>query len=301
MNEESSPPLAESVSRAISSEGDGSELRTALGSPNPLIRQEGLEACTRVIEADIHAIEPYLDEIVEHANDDDITVALRTLEILDTIVDENPAMLEGELSPLVEGLNTEHANVQSRGGRLLARLVVDRPGFLTPHVRGIVEALEATELDSRPRQFNKLTGDPVTRQALQEHEETERKRRISSRRTLINVVVAVAETEPRSVSGAVDGLAELLDDTDPAVVGGAVDALGEIAARDPSAVVPVRRRLLDCLDHGRTVVRARAVRALGRLGDDRSIPKLRSIAESDDDEDVRELAAETADFLSSGS
>ncbi|EMA37304.1 Adaptin protein [Halococcus hamelinensis 100A6] len=266
-----------------------------------MVRQEGLEVCQSVIDEDIHAIEPYLDEIVEHAADDDITVALRTLELLDTVVNENPDMLEGELSPLVEALNTEHTNIQSRGGRLLARLVVDRPSFLTPHVRGIVEALEATELDSKPRQFDELTGDPVTRQTLQEHEETERKRRISSRRTLINVVVAITETAPGSVSGTVDGLAELLDDTDPAIVGGAVDALGEIAARDPSAVVPVRGRLVDCLDHGRTVVRARAVRALGRLGDDSAVPKLRSVVESDDDEDVRELAAETADFLSSGS
>ncbi|MFC7189314.1 HEAT repeat domain-containing protein [Halocatena marina] len=37
--------------------------------------------------------------------------------------------------------------------------------------------------------------------------------------------------------------------------------------------------------------------ALGHLGDDAVVPKLRTIAATDDDEDVREIAEKTANFL----
>ena len=137
----------------------------------------------------------------------------------------------------------------------------------------------------------------MTRQTLEEHEEAERQRRTSGRRTLVNVVVAVCEEEPESALGAVEGLLGLLDDVDPSVVGGAVDALGELAVTDPEAVAPARDGLRARLDHPQTFVRARADRALGRLGDEGAVPKLRTVAETDDDEDVREIAAETAAFL----
>jgi HEAT repeat protein len=109
--------------------------------------------------------------------------------------------------------------------------------------------------------------------------------------------VAVTEERPESALDAVEAFATLLDDVDPGVAGPAVDALGELAAEDPAAVEPVSERLRACLEHDRSSVRARAIGAVGRLGDSRAVPTLRAIADGDEDEDVREIAAETADFL----
>lgn len=299
MMNDPSRPLAGVVPESVTPANvDGGEILAALDSPNPLVRQKGIAVCERIAEAKIDAIEPYLDEVAQHAGDDDIVVAMGAIEVLDTVAKDEPAVLEGRLSCLVEALDTDYTNVQLRGGRLLADLVVERPSLLVPHVRDVVETIGAAGLDAEARQFQDVVDDPVTRQTLQEHEEVERKRRVAGRRTLVNVVVAVAEAEPVSAPAVVDALVVLLEDIDPAIIGGAIDALGEIATWDPSAVTPACGDLIECLDHDRPVVRARAIRALGRLGDSEAVPKLRTVAESDDDENIRELAEETADFLS---
>lgn len=280
---------------------DEAEVRAALASPKPLVRQRGVEACETLAEADVDAVRPLLDDVAPLAGDDNAPIAQRAIAALDAVAESDPAALDGRLSDLAAALDTDIVDVQLTGADLLGRLVVERPDLVAPHTRTLIRAIRDTEPDPEIRDFGDLVDDPVTRQTIAEHERGERKRRVSARRTLVNVVVAVTEQEPRSVLDAVDDLVTLLDDVDPSVAGGAVDALGELAAVDPDAVAPVSDRLLGCLDHDRTVVRARAIRALGRLGDDAAVPKLRTVAETDEDEDVREIARETADFLAGDS
>lgn len=276
---------------------DEAEVRSALSSSSPLVQQRGVEVCETLAETNLDAVLPFLDDIAPLAGVDNAAIALRAISVLDTVAGREPGTLDGRVAGLADAAGSEIVDVQLTAGVAFGKLVVTRPDVVAPHVRTLVAAIRATEPDPSPGDFS-VVDDPVTRQTLQEHQESERQRRTSGRRTLINVVVAVCEEEPASAFGTVEDLLGLLDDVDPSVVGGAVDALGELAAADTGAVEAATGGLLGCLDHPRTFVRARAIRALGYLGDDDAVPRLRTVAEEDDDEDVREVAFETAEFLS---
>lgn len=294
----SSEPLVGTDPEAIAPDDiDESDLRAALSSSNPRIRRQGIDVCETITEQNVDAVRPFLDSVASLAGDDNVTVALRAIATLDTVAETDGEALEGRVSGLITALDTDIVDVQLTAGTVLGTLVVERPDLLAPYTRQLIEAVRNTEPDDEIRDFGTIVNDRETRRTLQEHERAERQRRDAGRRTLINVVVAITETEPRSAFDAVDDLSTLLDDVDPAVSGGAVDALAELAAVDPAVVAPISDQLIDCLDHERTIVRARAVRAIGYLGDDDAVPELRAVAENDPDEDVREIATETADFL----
>lgn len=313
MPTDSSKPLDGIAPESVTAEDvDEAAVRTALSSSNPMVRQRGAEVCETLAEEDVDTVRPFLDDVASLACDGNAAIALRAIAVLDAVVGRDPAALEGRLSDLVGAAASDIVDVQLTAATALGELVVERPDLVAPYAQRLIEAVRATEPDREIRDFSDVVGDRVTQRTLQEHEEAERRRRVSGRRTLINVVVAVAEEEPESAFDAdersrsdsetqppdvVADLVTLLDDVDPSVSGGAIDALGQLATVNPGVVAPVSDRLIDCLDHDATVVRARAVRALGHLGDDAAVSKLRTVAEADPDEDVREIAEETANFL----
>lgn len=270
-------------------------LHEALSSSDPLLRQRGANACETLTEHDVDAVVPVLDELAALAGGDNAPVALRAIATLDAVAETDPTALDGRLSGLVSALDSDVVDVRLTAGTVLRKIVVKQPALLAPHTQQLVESLSATEPNSSD--FGDVVDDQETRRTLKQHEEAERQRQIAGRRMLINIVVAITETEPRSAFDSVDALATLLEDWDPAVSGGAVDALAELAAIDPAVVAHLSEQLTDCLDHDTASVRARAVRALGYLGDDEAVSKLRAVGENDADGDVRAIAAETADFL----
>ena len=273
------------------------ELRAGLAASSPLVRQRAVAVCDALAQADPETVEPYLDAVATAVGDTNSAIALRAIAVLDTVAGAAPDALDGRVEALADRAGDEIVDVQLTAATALAKVVVPRPDLVAPFLGQLIEGVRATALDDTPADFGEFVRDEATRQTLREHEQGERDRRTSGRRTLINVVVAALESEAASATDRVDELAALLDDDDPTVVGGAVDGLGEVAAVDRDAVRPVRDRLVACLDHFHTVVRARAVRALGRLGDPEAVPALRTTAEADENEDVRAVAAETATYL----
>lgn len=298
MTADSSKPLDGIAPESITSEDiDEAEVRTALSASNPMVRQRGVEVCESLAEESVDAVEPFLDTVASLTGDTNAAISLRAISVLDTVAGNDPAALEGRLAEFANALDSEIVDVQLTGATTFGKLVVERPDLVAPHADPLIESIRVTEPDRNLRDFSDVVDDRVTQKTLQEQEDGERKRRISGRRTLVNVVVAVTEEAPESALDAVAELVTLLDDGDPAVSGGAVDALGHLAAENPESVAPVSDRLLDCLDHDRTVVRARTIRALGNLGDDAAVSKLRTVAETDPDDDVQKLAEDTATFL----
>lgn len=284
---------------------DDETLRSALESSNPLVRQRGLQTCRTLVETDVDHVRPVLDEIASLAADKS-SVALPATGVLNAVVEDEPDALEadGRLDGLVDAAGSEIVNVQLNAATAFKKLAMERPDLIAPHVEGVLEAVRDTEPDPTPSDYSEVIDDEETRQTIYEHESAERQRRVAGRRTLVNVAVAVAESEPAATSDALDDaerVAALFDDEDAIVAGAAVDFLGELAAEEPTAVAPVRDRLLGCLDHDAVVVRVRTVRALGHLGDDAAVPKLRELAETESDEEIRALASDTADFLADAS
>lgn len=276
---------------------DVAEVRAALESTNPLVRQRGVDVCEALAEDDVDAVRPLLDDVASLPDDSNSAIGLSAISALDAVAEADPEALDGRLDALVAATGSNIVDVQLTAAMVFGKLVVEHPDLVAPHAREIAEGVHATEPTDEPSDVSEYVDHPATRETIAEHEREERERRISGRQTLANVLVAVTEETPEPALDAVDALATLLDDVDAGVAGPAVDALGELAAVDPEAVAPVSDRLRDCLDHDDPSVRARAVGAIGRLGDVSAVPKLRTLADTDENEDVRELAAETADFL----
>ena len=284
---------------------DDETLRSALESSNPLVRQRGLQTCRTLVETDVDHVRPVLDEIASLAADKS-SVALPATGVLNAVVEDEPDALEadGRLDGLVDAAGSEIVNVQLNAATAFKKLAMERPDLIAPHVEGVIEAVRDTEPDPAPSDYSEVIDDEETRQTIHEHESAERQRRVAGRRTLVNVAVAVAESEPAATSDALDDaerVTALFDDEDAIVAGAAVDFFGELAAEEPAAVAPVRDPLIDCLEHDAIVVRVRAVRALGHLGDDAAVPKLRELAETESEEEIRALASDTADFLADAS
>lgn len=298
MNSDSSEPLEGVTPDSVApGDVDAVDLRAGLSADSPLVRQRAVDVCDALADADPAAVDSVLDEIATAVGDRNSAIALRAISVFDTIAGHDPAALDGHLDPLVDRADDDIVDVQLTAATALAKVVVARPDLVASSLERLIEGVRTTAIEGTPEGFGKYVRDEATRQTLREHQQGERDRRTSARRTLINVVVAVLESEAAAAVGCVDDLTGLLDDDDPAVAGGAVDGIGEIAAVDSAAVRPVRDRLIACLNHRHTVVRARAVRALGRLGDEAAVPALRRTADNDENEDVRDVAAETAAFL----
>ena len=273
------------------------DVRAALGSDDPLAQRRAVEVCETLADAGVDAVEPHLDAVAALTHGGHSAVALGAIAVLDTVAEEQPGALADRIAPLAEATGMHIVDVQLTSASALAKVVVDRPDLVAPHAPTLLRAIGSTEPTRELTDFGEVVDDPVTRRTLREKEEEERERRLSARRTLINVVVAAAEGAPDAVPDVVDELVALRDDVDPGVAAGAADALAELAAADADRVDAATDPLLDCLDHERSAVRARAIRALGHLGADAAVPRLRALATEDGDADVREIAADTADFL----
>lgn len=298
MDEQTSDPLDGIDPDSVTAEDVTDEqIEAALNSSLPLPRQHGVLVCKTLAAANSEHVRPFLDELEEIVTEENAAIVMHAIDVYDVLAEDDPSLLEGHLDGLAEAIDTDHVDIQMKGASAFGTLVVEHSELCVPHTPAMIQVIADTEVDRELPDFSDFVDDRVTRQTLQEHEESERQRRMSARRLLVNVVVAVAEQHPESLTDQVDALAALFDDMDPSIVGGAIDAIREIGIVDPEAVAPVEDQLLACLDHHSEAVQARAINAIGHLEIEGAVPELRSLAESTDNEDLREIAEETATFL----
>ena len=285
----------ESDQRA-SSPADIDEITTALTSADPPTRREAVDAFGVLVRTDPEAAIAHVDTVADRLDDESLVVARGAAEALAPLARERPEALVGRVDTVVELLAADALDLSFAGGKLLSSLAVECPDGVAASADRLLEILTEDEVpapeSSVPETVERNDGRQVVRDVQREALE----RRQYVRRTAANVVVAVVEDDPSHLA-APDALGTLLDDPDPGVVGPALDALGTTAESDPDAVRPVPDSIRDCLDHDAAAVRARAVRTLGYLGDESAVPALETVAVEDTDQDVSELAAETAAFL----
>ncbi|MFC7140092.1 HEAT repeat domain-containing protein [Halosimplex aquaticum] len=303
MSDGSTAPLADvDLESLTAADVDDEEVRAALGSDDPVVRQRGTRVCATLAARDADAVRPLADDIVARLADDSLAVARHAGTALVSLSEAHPEAVRGDLDPVVDFAESDLGGVRMVGARVLGNVVVDRPAAVAPYVGRLVAAVadaEGTYVQSDLEEHAEAAqaADDVAAENVARANKEEAQKRVVARAALANVVVAVAEDDPDAVAGLVDEVAALLADPDPNVVGAALDTLNAVAEDDPDAVAPAVDAIADCLDHGDEMLRARAVRTLGFAGATETVDRLREVAETDDDEDVRDLAAETADYL----
>ena len=272
------------------------EIQAALESDDPARRREALQQFQRLLDTDRDAALDLVDSVGDCLGDESLAVCHAAARSLEPVVTDSPELLVDHLEAVVEMLAAETSDVSLAGAKLLSVMAVECPGALVTHADRLREILVEAQFPTEDTEIPDTIETRKTREIVQNVQQEDAERRQFVRQTLANVLVAVVESEPDTFED-VAGLEGLLEDEDAVVVGAIVDALGVIAKSRPGVVRPTVPSLLDCLDHETPTVRARTIRTLGYVGDSSAVEPLRERGAVDTDEDVADLATETAAFL----
>lgn len=303
MSDGSPAPFAEVEPESVSpGTVDAAELRAALAADTAVVRQRGVRAAAALAGRDADAARPFVDDLIDRLDDESLAVARFAATALVPVSEEYPDDFAGSLDPVVTLAESDLGGIRGLGASILGNVVVDRPADCRPYLDRLLAVLNDAEgtLSQSDLQFefsDEQSIDTGTRKALAKQNEEEAQMRIAAMGILANVVVAIAEADPESVRDDLDEVAVLLAHDDPTVAGAALDVFCEVAQVDPDATTAHVDAVADCLGHVDASVRAKAIQTLGFAGDPSVVPRLREVAAEDEDDDVRDLAAETADFL----
>jgi hypothetical protein len=291
-------PLADVTLEDVTPETlDRDEVRAALTSSRAHVRQRGARACERLVEADVDAVRPLVGELGRALTAENPGIVQSAASALHEIAETDVTAVEGVVAQAGRLAGSDLAGVQVAGAQILAVVARERPEYCTSVVGSLIESLGSPLPVTRDDSLAEAVDDWETRRTIRHHEREERQQATLARRRFANVVVAVAEAHPAAVTDHVADVAELTAHGDPVVRGAALDTLGAVGREQPSAVVPFTEAVVACLDADESVLRSRAIRALGYLDTADGVAALEATAETDPNDEVAAFAEETAQFL----
>lgn len=292
-------PLEETALCDVSPESaEPSDIRAALAADAASVRQRGARVCATLARDDVDRIRPVVDELGAALTDEHPGVVQTAAAALTELAAVEAAAVVGVLDRVATLVDADLGGVRLAGARLLGAVARADPAHCAPVVGALLDRLGRLPADD-DRSVGASIEDRVTSRTVQQHEREERRDGRVARRLVGDVVVAVAETVPAAVADHVETVAELTTGEDVVVRGAGLDALGALCRDDPSTVKPVADAVLACLDADAAVLRARAVRTLGYLGEERYADVLRANAATEPDDEIAAVAEETAAFLDS--
>lgn len=275
-------------------------VRSGLESDRATVRSTAATVAAGLAQSDPDALSELAPALVDRLGDDQRVVVYQSLIALSHVARDDPGSLVPAVDRLVARLSDDLPVIRTLSARILGFVVLERPGVLADHAGALVDAAladpdEVLDADAIADEVSDRHG----RRSLEEVNRRARTQTVLARQTVANVLVEVAAHDPDAVGAHVDGVVDLLED-DAGVVTAAADVLRILAEADPALVEPTIDSLCDVLDHPDESVVATAVPALGHAGDPSAVSALRDLAADEDrSAELRELAAETADFLES--
>lgn len=274
-------------------------LRSGLESPELRVRKHAAMVAASVAADDPDGAAAVVPTLVERLEDDSKVVVTKSTIALSVVAEERPAALEDAVSPLVDLLVDDLPLVRVFAARALGHVSVEHPEFLL----GTEETLRAA--------LSMDVEETIDSERLQEEAATQKnfeslnsvnvegqKRQVVAKSVAANLLAEVADLEPERLRGELAPFVEALDDDLPTVVMASLDVVGQVARIDPEAAREAVEPVCDVLTRRNEQLVATAVTALGYIGDTRAVDPLEELADDEDrEEDLRELAAETARFI----
>lgn len=248
----------------------------------------------------------FADRVVERLEDDVLSVRSTAALAAMSLARERPETVVPAVPTLIDLLDEEPPLLRFRAAGALAPLTESHAETFVDRVDRLAALLvDGATFDADPKAIatsDELTAERKQRQlAMLEGRGSEiqrgKARSRGTREVVANVLVEVARIAPETCAAVFPDIRAALSDDDPAVRGGAVEIVRHVADRDPSAVDEAVDPLVELLDDDVDFVRARAIRALGYAEATAASKPLRELARTEADEDVAELAADTADWL----
>lgn len=281
-------------------------VRSGLESEDNLVRAHAAHVAAGLTAGDLDAAKEVLPTLIDCLDDERTAVVVQCSVALTVIAEDEPSLLEPAVSSLVDLLDHDLSIVRSHAARILGLVALEHPEYLRDYVDVFVEAIsrEPTKPIDRETLAEKTDGMKWD-DGLEQINRDEEERQVFTRGVAANLLVEVAELDPSLVESHVPRFISLLDDVDLRVVLACVEILGTIAEEDPDAVTEAVGPLEELLTHDDETVVANAIMTLGFIQDPATVEPLRELADGhqaqERDDDLRELAAETADFIESSS
>ncbi|MFB6074994.1 MAG: HEAT repeat domain-containing protein [Haloarculaceae archaeon] len=275
---------------------DYDAVRAGFHHEEGLVKNRAADVTTALAEADIDAVDPLLEDVIAALEDDNVNVVKKATAVLSVVAEEDPDRLEDAVGPLVRTLDHDLPLIQTFAVRALRPIAMEHPEWFGPHVGELADRVEEGRHHMVDAEDPDV--DQEVRQTLSKINASEGRKQLIAYSVAANLIVEVAEVDPDAVLPHVDHLVEMLDDVTPVAAGTIAEALGRIARDDPEAVAHAVDPLTEWVDYADEAIAGRVIRALGYIGDPAAAPAIRAVAEDEDrDEDLRDLARETADFL----
>lgn len=275
-------------------------VRSGLESEDPIVRAHAARVAESVAAGDVDAILDVVPTVIERLEDDRRVVVTKSAIVVSIVAKDRPDVLEPGVPRLVEMLLHDLSLVRVLAAQTLGHVAVEHPEFLLGHEDLLIEAmlLEQREEVIDPAELAEQTNSETAFEVINQQNVDENARQMVARDAAANLLVEIAELEPDRLVPDSTRIADGLADENPTVVAACLDVLARIAREDPSAVAGITDEVVDQLDRPDTPTVASAVRTLGFAGDPDAIEPIRDVAGDDDrDEELRELAEETSDFI----
>lgn len=269
------------------------------------VRNTALKVLYHITRDDPDRVAPVADDVIDRLTDPYLVARSMAAMTLVPLARERPDAVEPALPDLIDLLDEDLPVLRFRAAGAIAPLSGSHAEAFVEHVDELVDHLGDAGKSGEYEQLLDVDDpssiDYRTRQDLVQEIADERAkdqaRSKGTREVIANTLVEIARVAPDACAGWIPDLVSVIENGDSTVRGPTIDVVRYVAESDPNAVEPAINVLIERLDDDVNVVRARAIRALGFAEATNAVGPLRSAAESDPDDDVAELAAETARWL----
>lgn len=268
-----------------------------LESDDNLVRKSAASLNAALAAEDVELVLDHVDLMADLLDDERAVVVRETVVAFMWLAEERPDALEEYVGDLVDVLRHELPLIQNYGSQAVRLLGAEHPEWFVPHVDALLDVVE----DERT---NQVTAEDIERmdqgavEQVRDLDATEERRHVATRTVAGHLLIEAADRDPAAVAPHADRLIDLLSNDSLGTRTWSAAAIGNLAKHDAAPVTDAVGPLGELVDHTDEMAAANAITALGYIGDDRAVEPLRDAATADGvDEDVRALAAETADFL----
>lgn len=275
-------------------------LRAGLASDDPGVRLHAANVASFVPRDEAETLEAVVPELVAllDADQQEVTIYQSTIALA-VLSEEHPEALEPAVERLVELLGHDMSLIRSMSATSLTNVAMDRPALVADAVETLVSvtatepanAVEREHLDNPDLELDQ-------RESLQALDWEEGVRQQVARDVAANLLVEVATEDPERIHPYRDELVGVLEEGPLSVRTAVADVFAQIAREDPDAAAPAVDALCDLLEYPNVSLVATAVTALGFVGDEAAVEPLRELADDEErEDDLRDLASQTADFI----
>lgn len=286
---------------------DVEKVLALLDAENGVVRSTALRALAHVARHDPDLVVEHTDAFAESLDDGLSGAEVQAAALLRAIAGEYPERVAPATPQLVGKLGEQPPVKSHKAALVCSQLLAHDPEVFVPHADELVDVVQAppehgvpteAELQAMPDDQEQAVRDRLASRPQQAQADVERTYGV--RELAANALVEVARLEPGTVADRVEDLRPGMHEEPPIVRTATLDVVANVAEHDPDAVEPLIDDLIERAGDDTTVVRTHAIQALGFAGATEAVEPLREVAAADAPEvtdDLRDLAAETADFL----